>query len=143
MNAQRAMRIVGAVTFFFGVGLAVAATVPGGLDLYQSILLPHEPPPSGASVVWAAVCGGLVAGVGVMVGRSGSPHVRPHQALLEGILVWFVVDSAASIGVGAWRNAVQNTAFLPLLAGPLWLSLRSGGQPASSRKNRSEASSAG
>ncbi|PXW77758.1 hypothetical protein C7451_104254 [Blastomonas natatoria] len=74
----------------------------------------------------AALTGGFLLGWGVMiwflatrVHRLAPEPVR--QAVLAGLLAWFVLDSCGSIASGQAVNAVFNIAVLLILVGPLWL----------------------
>jgi hypothetical protein len=73
----------------------------------------------------AALTGGFLLGWGVMiwflatrVHRLAPEPVR--QAVLAGLLSWFVLDSCGSIASGHAINAVFNVAVLLILVGPLW-----------------------
>ncbi|MBX2853428.1 MAG: excinuclease ABC subunit A [Rhodobacteraceae bacterium] len=71
-----------------------------------------------------AIAGGLMVGFGVMtLGIATRVYPGDPEAgraiIGAGILVWFVIDSAGSIFVGAWFNAVLNGGFLALFAIPL------------------------
>jgi hypothetical protein len=74
----------------------------------------------------SALIGGFLLGWGVMiwflatrVHRLAPEPVR--QAVLAGLLGWFLLDSTGSIASGQPINALFNVAVLLILVGPLWL----------------------
>ncbi len=74
----------------------------------------------------SALTGGFLLGWGVMiwflatrVHRHAPEPVR--QAVLAGLLGWFLLDSTGSIASGQPINALFNVAVLLILVGPLWL----------------------
>ena len=71
-----------------------------------------------------AISGGLTAGLGVMQWLiTTEVYAENPQAgrkiLLAGLIVWFVVDGAGSIGAGAPYNALLNLTFVLPFAIPL------------------------
>ena len=78
-----------------------------------------------------AVMGGLMAGWGV-TNRLIATHVYARdpglggRILLQGMLVWFVVDGVGSALAGAWFNIVLNVPFLALFAVPILRARRAG-----------------
>jgi hypothetical protein len=75
----------------------------------------------------AAICGGIVSGLGVMVWLAAS-RIYPRNPgvarvlILGGITTWFVIDSTGSVLAGAPLNAILNVAFLLMFWIPLWSS---------------------
>lgn len=74
----------------------------------------------------SALTGGFLLGWGVMIWflatrvyRHAPEPVR--QAVLAGLLGWFLLDSTGSIASGQPINALFNVAVLLILVGPLWL----------------------
>jgi len=74
----------------------------------------------------SALTGGFLLGWGVMiwflatrVHRLAPEPVR--QAVLAGLLGWFLLDSTGSVASGQPINALFNVAVLLILVGPLWL----------------------
>ncbi|HRK19449.1 MAG TPA: hypothetical protein PK970_10875 [Hyphomicrobiaceae bacterium] len=118
-----------------GAALVAMAAIPA-IDLPLRVLLdlvfwPMDGQPEVLSRdgrLMTVVSGGVLAGWGVLMARvfaapAGATDLA--SALLQGLAVWFVLDSAGSIAVGAWPNAVLNTV---LLAGFL-IPLRTIGAP--------------
>ncbi|WAC24446.1 hypothetical protein [Blastomonas sp. SL216] len=73
----------------------------------------------------AALTGGFLLGWGVMIWflatRVHTVAPEPvRQAVLAGLLAWFVLDSLGSIASGFAVNALFNIAVLLILVGPLW-----------------------
>lgn len=73
----------------------------------------------------SALLGGFLLGWGVMIWRvSGSVYdAAPEdvrQAVVTGLLAWFLLDSAGSIAGGHASNALFNVAILLLAVGPMW-----------------------
>ncbi|MEP0944481.1 MAG: hypothetical protein ABJH63_05670 [Rhizobiaceae bacterium] len=79
---------------------------------------------SPAGALWIAISGGLLAGWGTTLWLISSQVYSKDPSLgsriiLTGVAVWFVIDSAGSIAVGAPFNAVLNFAFLLMFEIPL------------------------
>lgn len=116
----------------FGLLMALSAFTPVGAVMGILLDLAVLPVDGGQSIagqetrLLLAIAGGLLAGWGAMLWLIASHVYAPNPALggrliLSGIAVWFVVDSAGSVLVGAWFNMVLNAGFLALFAGPiLW-----------------------
>lgn len=73
----------------------------------------------------SALTGGFLLGWGVTIWFLSAKvyDLAPEpvrQAVLTGLLSWFVLDSAGSIASGNASNAVINVLVLLLAAGPLW-----------------------
>ncbi len=73
----------------------------------------------------SAVSGGFLLGWGVMIWRlSGAAYdAAPEavrQAVVTGILAWFVLDSAGSVTAGATSNVIFNAIILLAAVGPMW-----------------------
>ena len=71
-----------------------------------------------------AVCGGMLAGWGVLLyWMAAGPVARgdrqARQAYVLSACVWFVIDSSASLAAGWPGNAAMNVLFLAGLIGPL------------------------
>ena len=69
----------------------------------------------------------ITAAFGVTQARSAGlldGSIHPLRPFLDGVLAWFVIDTSATVALGATANAVGNAAFLLLLAGPVWLAMR-------------------
>lgn len=78
-----------------------------------------------------ALTGGFLLGWGVMiwflatrVHKLAPEPVR--QAVLAGLLAWFVLDSTGSVASGQAINAAFNVLVLLTLVGPLWLPAKNG-----------------
>ncbi|MEO0489364.1 MAG: hypothetical protein AAFZ49_07370 [Cyanobacteria bacterium J06659_2] len=73
----------------------------------------------------SALTGGFLLGWGVTIWYlSGRVYdIAPEvvrQAVLTGLLAWFVLDSSGSIASGNVSNAIFNVFVLLLAVGPLW-----------------------
>lgn len=80
----------------------------------------------------SALLGGFLLGWGVMIWRlSGAVYdAAPEgvrQAVLTGLVCWFVLDSAGSIAGGHASNALFNVAILVVAVGPMWRPVRGWG----------------
>jgi hypothetical protein len=80
---------------------------------------------SGAARQATAVSGALTLGLGVVAymlrpGTIPEPAFdrRAGRAIAIGLGVWFVIDSAASVGMGAAINVIGNVTFLLALLPP-------------------------
>jgi hypothetical protein len=79
-----------------------------------------------------AVLGGVLAGWAVLlIAILAGPFTRRERwawrAIAASLAVWFVADTAASLGSGFWQNAVLNTAILAGFLPPLAATRRSMG----------------
>jgi hypothetical protein len=77
-----------------------------------------------AGRLWIAISGGLLAGWGATLYLiSSQVYARDpslgSRIILTGVAVWFVIDSAGSVAVGAPFNMVMNFAFLLMFEIPL------------------------
>lgn len=77
----------------------------------------------------AALTGGFLLGWGMMIWflatRVHTVAPEPvRQAVLAGLLAWFVLDSTGSVASGFAVNALFNVAVLLILVGPLWFPAR-------------------
>lgn len=117
-----------------GTVLVAMAVVPA-IDLPLRLLLdlvfwPIDGQPAALSRdgrLMTVISGAVLAGWGVLMARlfaapAGSADVP--GALLQGLAVWFVLDSVGSIAVGAWPNAVLNAVILAGFLAPLRASTR-------------------
>ncbi|MEQ8860960.1 MAG: hypothetical protein RIC56_20120 [Pseudomonadales bacterium] len=73
----------------------------------------------------SALTGGFLLGWGVLIWRlSGAVYdAAPEavrQAVLTGLLAWFVLDSAGSVASGHAANVAFNVIVLLVAAGPMW-----------------------
>lgn len=132
-GAFRLFRVGAAVSTLVGVALAAAVIV--GLDAVLELLLAlafwpgATPTPTPGTLLNAGIAGGVLAGWGLtllgLASRLGEDGLRPlAPMLIQAVIVWFVLDGAASWAAGAPFNIVMNLPYLLLLAGPL-LALRS------------------
>jgi len=74
--------------------------------------------------VMLAIAGGVFAGFGAMLLFVAAPAIeesdtRIKRGFIYALLIWFVVDSSASIAGGNAMNAVSNSFFLALYLLPL------------------------
>lgn len=58
------------------------------------------------------------------------------RAFLMGFAVWYVLDSGVSLALGALCNAVSNTAYLLLVAVPLYRLARASGRAEDALRSR-------
>jgi hypothetical protein len=130
-NTQRWLKFGSALTIFFGLLVAVAATPAGAAPtsfLADLIFFPID----GAQNVGApetrllnAIGGGVMAGWGVLLWLL-TTRLYPRdpklarQLIIPSIVTWFVIDSTGSILAGAPLNAVFNVSFLLIFCVPLW-----------------------
>ncbi len=84
---------------------------------------PGLPTPE-SNLLWA-ILNGILIGWGVLLWQvttkvyANTPDLG-RTMILTSVGIWFVVDSAGSIAVGAPVNALMNTTFLLLFFIPLW-----------------------
>ena len=104
----------------------------GGLRSLNRILVPDATSLTPAVRLYAAVLGAVVLGFGVTLAAvaraANGGAARIAAALRTGLLAWFVVDTAASLCLGSWQNALFNTASLALALPPLVLAARVAGE---------------
>lgn len=134
MSAQTTMRqLQGAAAIVAVFGLIIAGTAHPStagvtrllvdlifwpLDGQQSLAAPE-------TRLLGAVCGGIMAGWGLMLWLvatkmySREPELA-RSIILGSVTTWFVIDSIGSILAGATLNAVLNVGFLLVF----WLPLR-------------------
>jgi hypothetical protein len=131
LRARRFLGLAGWLYLAAGVAMAVASFFPPALVGALSLVLPVTGADAGAGLL-LGIAGGLTAGFGAtMVGVSRGPDAvldAGARALATGVVTWFAIDSAASLGHGAWPNALANVAFLAIGLLPLaFLGPRRGG----------------
>lgn len=113
----------------FGAFLALAA-VPGPDRLVWTMMRLFGPgaalEPHAALTFATALMGCVTLGWGLTVRAFvaatplfGDNWRGPWRQLVTGALVWYLLDSAASIATGFWVNALSNTLVLVLLVVPL------------------------
>ncbi|MEO9635108.1 MAG: hypothetical protein ABJF89_09375 [Parasphingorhabdus sp.] len=110
----------------------------GILSRFLAIIIPGSEGVSGIATpearVGFAIAGGVFAGFMVMLYMITAPAIERGdkvtiRASIAALLVWFVVDSGASIAGGAPLNALSNFAFLLFLLLPLiWIRKQDAGQ---------------
>ncbi|KAB7613334.1 excinuclease ABC subunit A [Amylibacter sp. SFDW26] len=78
------------------------------------------------SKILIAIMSGISIGWGIMIYMitntvyTNDPKLG-GQIILTAVLTWFIIDSTASVLVGAWFNAVLNTGFLAIFITPILL----------------------
>lgn len=115
-NEPARLRWVGGLMVGFGMAfvvLAIAAPdILGALyQLYST--LPADAALNEASRFGAGLFGALTVGWGVTLHQLGR-GVPVSRAAVFGAVVWFIVDSGASIALGFRWNALSNIAFLAM-----------------------------
>ena len=120
-NRNRALEnwlvTVGLLLAVFGVVMAVSSDSHLFRlifdPLIESRFWPGDLPPEAERFrAWVyGAWGGTVAGFGLLMTAIARPAIsggnkRLRLSALAALVVWFVVDSAASLGYGAWGNAV-------------------------------------
>ncbi len=132
MHASSAWRLTsaaGALYSLVGATFVAASFDDGALAFLDALLVPDEGPITPSVRLYAAVMGAVVMGLGVMIARVATSVDRGSaaigRALRDAVLVWFVVDTTASLLHGSWQNALLN--LLSLAAGlpPILLAARS------------------
>ncbi len=114
------LKAAGIVYVVAGSALTLLSFVPPWLERIDRLLVPGAAFPDVACRTYAGVAGGLTAGIGAMiVGLATTCDSRGARALAAGLGVWFVLDTTASLGHGAWPNAVGNVLFLAIGLVPL------------------------
>jgi hypothetical protein len=129
-SEQKGLRLAAGVTMGFGVALALAAFPPlnGPMVLLADIVIW---PMNGAETGQApearllyAIAGGVLAAWGFMIWQLAGQAMAREPALIRGfvrqsVILWFAVDSAASVLAGAPLNVVANLGFLGLFLIPM------------------------
>ena len=77
----------------------------------------------------SALTGGFLFGWGVMIWalRRWLFDLAPEavrRTVLTGLIAWFLLDSAGSVGAGAASNVVFNVLVLLTCVGPMWVPAR-------------------
>ncbi|MEM9072059.1 MAG: hypothetical protein AAGE52_26370 [Myxococcota bacterium] len=121
-----------------GAALSLLALWPEVLEPIQRVVFTTDPPEAFGRMARLdlAVAGALTAGSGMMIRRTlVAPVSRAGVArgLLEGLLTWYVLDTALSIVLGAPWNALGNTAFLALTFPSLLSMARQGATPSQTK----------
>ena len=131
-SAARLMRniAIGGIVISAAFALAVVADPTGLNDLFYQYVSSGDQGLAGITTpeakVTLAIAGGIFAGFSAMLLFLAAPAIAAgDRKLIRGaqisILIWFVVDSAASIAGGNAANAVANIGFLLLFQAPLFL----------------------
>jgi hypothetical protein len=122
----RWLLLAAAVTIGLGGALVVLALVGVPAVLMDILYLPGEPDVATAATVSFAVgvTGSVMAGWGasmLIIYLDPEMARRPviARAFLVGVLLWFALDCAVSLALGAMVNVVGNVLFLALLLPPL------------------------
>ena len=107
-----------------GVAFAIGSLSPAFLDTVLGLAITAYPGGAGVeSGLWAGVCGGLTAGMGaIFIAGARAMDQGPAavaRAIAIGVVVWFVVDTGASLAHGSWQNGIGNLGFLALALPPL------------------------
>jgi hypothetical protein len=127
---QKGLRFAAAVTLLTGLGFAAAAFPPTNALIRLLIDLTIWPFDSAETLaapetrLGLAIGGGVMAGWGAMIWQLlGVPYARDPEAIrsiiLSSVLIWFAIDSTASILAGAALNGVGNVALLALFLVPI------------------------
>jgi len=130
-NTLRWLKFGSALTVFFGVLIAAAATpIAAGptqflTDLFFFPIDGAQDISSPETRLIGAIAGGVMAGWGVLLWMLSTQLFPINQALaarliVASIVTWFVIDSAGSIAAGAPLNAAFNVSFLLIFCVPLW-----------------------
>ena len=131
-NAARWTQIVAIISLLTAILMAASAYPPlsGGLLAFYDIvdwpLDGNVAPFTDQARLLAAVSGGIFAGfcamfifIVVPALRRGDDDVR--KGALYSLLVWFVIDSIASVADGASGNVIGNILYLAAIGTPLVL----------------------
>jgi hypothetical protein len=129
---QNGLRAAAGITIAFGLLIALSALPALNLPmrlLADLLLWPldgGQPLTAPDTRLMLAIGGGVMAGWGVMIWQlAGAPFARApeetRRIILTSVLVWFTVDSTASVLAGATLNAVANLGFLALFLLPMRL----------------------
>ena len=128
--AVQFLRIVafGSVLAALLFAIAAIGDPTGMFNIFLSAVIPGSEGVSAIATVEAkmgyAIAGGVFAGFMVMILLITVPAIeRGDKAIIRAsiyaLLIWFIVDSGASIAGGAPMNAVSNAVFLALYLLPL------------------------
>ena len=129
---QKGLRLAAAVTMLTGLSITLAAYPPlaAPLRLLADLVIW---PLDGAETLGGsdtrlmlAIGGGLMTGWGAMIWQlAGAALARApdlvRPIIRNSVLIWFAVDSTASVMAGGPLNLIGNLAFLALLLWPLRL----------------------
>jgi hypothetical protein len=129
-SEQKGLRLASGVTLVTGLALALAAlpVLNFPIRLLADFLIW---PVDGAETLAAsetrlafAIGGGVMAGWGLMIWQlAGEPMQRAPGAtratIRTSILVWFLIDSLASVAAGVPLNVLGNVVFLALFLVPM------------------------
>ena len=115
-----------------GFGIVIAAAAIPALKLPTALMFEMIVPTmdgtqaldSTATRLLSAICGGVLAGWGLMAWIIAAQILPGNPALarrlvLPSIGAWFLIDSSMSIAAGAPLNAVLNTGFLVMFTLPV------------------------
>jgi len=139
-TAANFMRIMALISIFSGVifAIGVISDTAGINSAFLNIVSSGNAGLGGIATqeakVSLAIAGGVFAGFGAMLLFIVAPAIaqgddRIKRGAIYALLIWFVVDSGASIAGGNAMNAVSNSLFLALYLLPLlWVSQRSASQ---------------
>lgn len=129
-----------------GLFFVIAALVPDSTGLYWIYDRVMSVPPDDATMTRfgrasTGLMGAVTLGFGDLIRRLGGLALHPEPARLApairgAVLVWFLVDSAFSVAIGAPLNVLGNVGFVALLAGPTWLPTRTPAPTASATAAR-------
>ncbi len=118
----------GAVYVFVGVAFVAASFFDPALRALDALLVPDRAEITQSVRMYAAVMGAVVVGFGAMLGRVAASIERGPiaigAALRDAVLLWFVVDTSASLLHGSWQNALFNAGSLALGLGPIIVAMR-------------------
>ncbi len=125
------LKVASASFIVFGLGIALAANPATALPmtLFTDLALwpfdGAQNPNTPEARILSSVCGGILAGWGVMFWMLSTQGLRvapvlARKIMLVSIATWFVIDSTASVVAGAPFNAVLNVPFLLAIVMPLW-----------------------
>ncbi|MCO4100304.1 MAG: hypothetical protein HEQ38_13110 [Gemmatimonas sp.] len=116
VNEPARLQWVGGLMVCVGMALVLlAVAMPDTLGaLYQLYsTLPTDAALNDASRFGAGLFGALTVGWGVTLHQLGR-GIAVSRAAVIGAVVWFIVDSAASIALGFQWNALSNVGFLSM-----------------------------
>ncbi len=129
-TAANFMRFVAIISLLSALIFALGAIgdPTGSLNRFLAIIIPGSEGVSGIATpeakVGFAIAGGVFAGFMVMLLLITAPAIEEGNAVIKraslyALLIWFVVDSSASIAGGVALNALSNSVFLILFLLPL------------------------
>lgn len=128
---QKAIRFAAAVTLIGFGPVAVLSAIPSLSGPMAAVFDAVFWPIDGGETIAAketrlllAILGGITAGWGLMIWQlAGAPMTRDPESirpiLLNGIILWFLLDSAGSVLVGAPLNAVANVIIAAMFLVPI------------------------